>query len=351
MRSVILPPVKGINSQNLNNWLSQNVPGLTTPFSFELIKGGHSNLTYKVTDSADTTVVLRRPPTGSILATAHNMAREYRIIKAVGHTPVPVPRTLALCEDETVNDAPFYVMEYVEGSVLHNADYVPAALVDHRSRHVLGLRLIEVLAELHNTKPVHIGLGDLSRTDGYVERQLKRWKRQWDSSKQREIPHMEEAYAGLVARLPEQKSVSVVHGDYRLGNMLITPDGDIAAVLDWELCTLGDPLADLGYLLNTWAGEGESAPEGIGMAPTSVGGFPARSEMVSAYEAATGADASGIAYYRSFQYWRLAAIIEGVYARYLQGAMADPSADVEEFGRRVVQLAQDAVDMLEELDQ
>lgn len=343
--------MKGINSENLNSWLPAHVDGLRAPFSYELIKGGHSNLTYKVTDATGRSVVLRRPPTGSILATAHNMAREHRIITAVGLTSVPVPATLAVCEDEAVNDAPFYIMEYVDGPVLHDAGVVPGVLPNPPTRHTLGLRLVEVLAELHNTDPTDIGLGDLSRTEGYVERQLKRWKRQWDASKQREIPNMENAYEGLVARMPQQKSVSVVHGDYRLGNMIITSGGDIAAVLDWELCTLGDPLADLGYLLNTWAGEGESAPEGIGLAPTSVGGFPARSEMVAAYESATGADASGIAYYRSFQYWRLAAIIEGVYARYLQGAMADASADVEEFGRRVIQLADDAVQMLKELDQ
>jgi aminoglycoside phosphotransferase (APT) family kinase protein len=343
--------VIGINSPNLDVWIPANVPGLSAPFNYELIKGGHSNLTYKVTDAEGSAVVLRRPPTGSILATAHNMEREHRIISAVGRTPVPVPRTLSVCTDLDVNDAPFYLMEYVVGDVLHDASFVAPALPHRDSRHTLGMHVVEVLAQLHATNPSNIGLGDLSRPGGYVERQLKRWKRQWDSSKQREIPDMETAYAGLVARLPDQQSVNIVHGDYRLGNMLVSPAGRIAAVLDWELCTLGDPLADLGYLLNTWAGEGEDAPEGIGMAPTSVGGFPSREEMVDAYEAATGIDVIGIEYYRSFQYWRLAAIIEGVYARYLQGAMADTDADIGEFGRRVVQLAEDAVRMLEALEQ
>ncbi len=341
----------GINSQNLSTWIPSHVPGFAAPFSYELIKGGHSNLTYKVTDATGAAVVLRRPPTGSILATAHNMEREHRIISAVGQTNVPVPRTLAVCTDPEVNDAPFYLMEFVVGDVLHDASFVEPVLPGRDTRHALGMHLVEVLADLHGTNPDDIGLGNLSRPGGYVARQLKRWKQQWDSSKQREIPNMEAAYEGLVARLPQQQSVTVVHGDYRLGNMLVTPAGRIAAVLDWELCALGDPLADLGYLLNTWAAEGEDTPEGIGMAPTSVGGFPSREAMVAAYEAATGIDVIGIEYYRSFQYWRLAAIIEGVYARYLQGAMADTDADIDEFGRRVVQLAEDAVRMLEALEQ
>ncbi len=341
----------GINSPNLDVWIPEHAPDLSAPFSYELIKGGHSNLTYRVTDATGTVVVLRRPPTGSILATAHNMEREHRIISAVGQTNVPVPRTLAVCTDPEVNDAPFYLMEYVVGDVLHDASFVESVLPNRDTRHALGMHLVEVLAALHGTNPDDIGLGDLSRPGGYVARQLKRWKQQWDASKQREIPNMEAAYEGLVARLPEQQSVTVVHGDYRLGNMLVTPAGRIAAVLDWELCALGDPLADLGYLLNTWAAEGEDAPEGTGMAPTSVGGFPSREAMVAAYEAATGIDVIGIEYYRSFQYWRLAAIIEGVHARYLQGAMADTDADIHEFGRRVVQLAEDAVRMLEALEQ
>ena len=287
--------IKGIHQENLDAWFAGHVPGATPPLEFELITGGHSNLTFRATDSTGERFVLRRPPTGAVIATAHDMAREHRIISALADTAVPVPPALALCEDADVNDAPFYVMGYVDGLVLESHE-MTAEHLDEGSRGKLGAVVVEVLAALHQIDPDAVGLGDLGRKEAYIPRQLKRWRTQWEKTKTRELPAMETVYEGLQSRMPEQVGAGIVHGDYRLGNMLVTEAGQIAAVLDWELCTLGDPLADLGYVLNNWAEPGETGPtaRGAAISPTAAGGFPSRVEFIERYEALTGRDASGV---------------------------------------------------------
>ncbi len=329
----------GIDLAPVTEWLVRNVEGLVRPISFEQITGGHSNLTYKGVDGTGRPFVLRRPPLGQVLATAHDMGREHRVISAVGQTAVPVPQTLGLCQDIAVNGAPFYVMTFVDGTVLHDDTAVVATFPEHSSRHQLGLHSAEVLADLHTADIDQIGLGDLGRRENYVERQLSRWKKQWDAHHQREIPDMDAAFEILIRTVPTQRHTSVVHGDFRLGNMLATPSGRIAAVLDWELCTLGDPLADLGYLLNTWSAEGEEGAEGVGASPTQAGGFPDRSELVEEYTRRTGFPTDHVGWYRAFQYWRLGAIVEGVYARYVLGAMPSIPDDLDDLGQRVYFLA------------
>jgi aminoglycoside phosphotransferase (APT) family kinase protein len=333
--------VQGIDHDRVSAWLAVHVEGATPPFRFELITGGRSNLTFLVGDDADRRYVLRRPPTGHVLATAHDMAREHRIISAVGRTPVPVPRTLGLCEDDSVNGAPFYVMEHVEGVVLDSperADALPLELRRPASEH-----LVDVLADLHAADVDEIGLGDLARRDGYVERQLKRWTTQWAGSKTRELPAIDEVATRLAARVPVQQGVAIAHGDYRFGNCLTDVGlGRIAAVLDWELCTLGDPLADLGYLGVYWVG---ADGQGRHNDPTSAPGFPSYAEVVERYASRTGRDVSGIDYYVAFSCWRLAVISEGVYARYLHGAMggqADPAV-LDQFRQGTEDLADTAL--------
>jgi aminoglycoside phosphotransferase (APT) family kinase protein len=247
------------------------------------------------------------------------MAREHRIITAVGHTDVPVPRTLGLCVDESVNGAPFYVMEFVEGTVLDSPEKVDGMGV--RARRAASEHLVDVLADLHAADVDAIGLGDLARREGYVERQLKRWSTQWANSKTRELPAIDEVAAHLATHVPAQHGVAIAHGDFRFGNVLTdTETGRITAVLDWELCTLGDPLADVGYLGVYWAdADGESRAND----PTSAPGFLTYGEVVDRYAARTGRDVSQIDYYVAFSSWRLAVISEGVYARYLHGAMGD----------------------------
>jgi len=342
--------IVGIRSGPVGEWLTGNIPGARGPFSYELLAGGHSNLTYKVTGADGTPYVLRRPPTGAVLATAHDMAREHRIISAVGRTAVPVAPALGLCADPEVNDAPFYVMGYVAGVVLDGAEKVDAHFPHGEQRRQIGDSVIEVMAALHTADPDACGLGDLGRRDAYLERQIKRWRTQWENSKTRELPTMERVADALEAHMPAQVGSGIVHGDYRLGNMMIGADARIAAVLDWELCTLGDVMADLGFIMNNWAAPGEPqiTTRGLVMPPTEAGGFCSREEFLARYQERTGRDVSGVDYYRAFQYWRLAAIIEGVLARYLKGVMGVAQADTETevFRTQVAGLADAALDLI-----
>jgi aminoglycoside phosphotransferase (APT) family kinase protein len=338
--------VRGIDEPRVSEWLAANVDSAQAPFEFHLIAGGHSNLTYRVVDARGRSIVLRRPPLGHVLATAHDMAREHRIISAVGPTPVPVPPTLGLCTDEGVNGAPFYVMGFVEGVVLDSP--VKAEALRPDARRAAGLHLIDVLADLHAVDVDAVGLGDLARREGYVERQLKRWTTQWEKSKTRDLPAIDEVARRLQGDVPVQQGVAIAHGDFRFGNCLVDPAaGRITAVLDWELCTLGDPLADVGYLGVYWSDPG--ADTGRHNDPTSAGGFPRYDELLARYGERTGRDLGRIEYYRAFASWRLAIISEGVYARYLHGVMADEHVDISTFKTGVEQLADAALAALERL--
>jgi aminoglycoside phosphotransferase (APT) family kinase protein len=311
-------PVQGIDIEPVSAWLASNIVGAVAPFTFDLIAGGRSNLTFRVTGADGTRFVLRRPPLGHVLATAHDMAREFRIIAAVGTTAVPVPPALGLCTDTDVNGAPFYVMGFVDGVVLDSPDR--AAVMSDELRVHASHHLIDVLADLHAVDVDAVGLGDLAKREGYVERQVKRWSTQWENSKTRELPAIDEVARRLRERIPVQQGVSIAHGDYRFGNCLTdVANGRIAAVLDWELCTLGDPLADVGYVGVYWY-DGEAANLRAND-PTPAGGFPAYSDLLQRYATRTGRDLSDIDYYIAFGCWRLAVISEGVYARYLHGAM------------------------------
>ncbi len=347
--------VDGIDREPVTAWLEANVEGAVAPFEFQMIVGGHSNLTYLVTAGDGTEFVLRRPPLTAVLATAHDMAREHRVISAVGKTTVPVPRALGLCTDESVNGAPFYVMNHVDGIVLHDEETVEANLPSFDIRRRVSKSAITALADLHTADIEAIGLADLGRTEGYVERQLKRWQGQWEKTKTRELSAMDRSYEILTATRPEQRYTGVVHGDYRLGNMLTDPkSGDVLAVLDWELCTLGDPLADLGYLLNNWLEPGEPNYRGATDFPTQAGGFLTRDELTDLYCQRTGFDRDHLArhadYYRAFQLWRLGAIVEGVYSRYLKGALGEVTDEINEYADQVAALATASLELLEQTD-
>lgn len=338
--------VQGVDVDRVSRWLTANIDRATGPFTFALITGGRSNLTFLVTGADGQRMVLRRPPLGHVLATAHDMAREHRILAAVGRTSVPVPAVLGLCEAASVNGAPFYVMDMVDGVVLDEP--AKAALLPLELRRQASEHLVDVLADLHAADVDEIGLGDLARRDGYVERQVKRWTTQWQNSKTRDVAAVDAVAALLAERIPEQRGVSVAHGDYRFGNCIVDVEaGRVAAVLDWELCTLGDPLADLGYLGVYWAdADGRARPND----PTSEPGFPTFAEVVDRYATRTGRDVAGIDFYVAFSCWRLAVISEGVYARHLQGAMGghhDP-ATIEQFNAATVELAERALAALHE---
>ena len=337
--------IEGINAASVTAWLIEQVPHVAPPIEFTLLAGGHSNLTYSCQDASGRVVVLRRPPLGHVLESAHDMGREHKIISALGKSPVPVPKTWGLCRETEVNDAPFFVMDYVAGDVLHNSGI--GAELPTPDRRDLGLHVVDILCNLHNLDIEAVGLGDLGRKEAYLARQLKRWTRQWESSKTHPIPSMEESCRILIQRMPQQVGAAIVHGDFRLGNMIVR-GRRVQAVLDWELCTLGDPLADVGYLLNNWLSPGELTAPGPGdQAPTAAGGYPSRDEICAIYGSQTGRDLSNINYYRAFSQWRLAAIGQGVYKRYLHGAMgAHQDVDLEQQKRGVSQRAEAALELL-----
>jgi aminoglycoside phosphotransferase (APT) family kinase protein len=331
---------EGIDAGGVTAWLEERAPCVAPPLQFSLIAGGRSNFTYTVTDSAGQRFVLRRPPLGPLLPSAHDMGREHRIMTSLAGSPVPVPPVIGLCTDETVTGAPFYVMRFVDGVILRDkavADTLPEA-----TRSAAADSLVDVLSDLHALDPGAVGLGDLGRHDGYVERLLRRWRGQWEKSKTRELPVVEAVAERLAADIPAAQGTSIVHGDYRLDNVIASPaDGSVQAVLDWELCTLGDPLADVGMLLVYWTEPGDDF-SALTWAPTTATGFPGRKEVAERYAAVSGRDLSEIDYYVALGYWKIAVILEGVYARYRSGAHGETDDSWRAFEHSVPQLAQAA---------
>jgi aminoglycoside phosphotransferase (APT) family kinase protein len=335
------PP--GIDEAGVTAWFQAEVPDARPPLRFERLPGGRSNLTYRVRDAAGGDFVLRRPPLHGVLQSAHDMAREHRIIAALAATEVPVPAALGLCEDPAVTGAPFYVMAYVDGAVPSDEATVVAAF-DEQARAAAADSLVDALVALHGVDPDAVGLGTLGRREGYLERQLRRWKRQLEQSRTRELPVLDEVHRRLEAAVPAQVGPArVVHGDYRLDNVILSPAGRVLAVLDWELCTLGDPLADVGLLLVYWAEPGDTALP-LGTAPTRLPGFPPRAALTAAYAARSGRAVDQLDYYMAFGYWKLAVILEGVYARYTAGAYGEGDDTWRAFAGTVVQLADRALE-------
>ena len=319
----------GYDTPVVQGWLAQHVPHLEPPLHWTRLEGGHSNLTCLIEDSAGQKVVIRRPPLGVLLPKAHDMGREWALISALGPTAVPVASALAFCEDITVTGAHFYVMGHVPGHALNSAQdtalYVPLA-----ERRALAHSYIDILAALHALDPDTVGLGDLGKKDGYILRQLSTWYRSWNASIEGakfDDPRAHSLQAFFAAHVPLQGPARIVHGDYTLRNCLTGANCRIAAVLDWEICALGDPMADLGYAMNHWAEAGDE-PSVRGSLATDIEGFPTRADMVARYAAKTGRDVSKLDYYVGFNHWKSAAILHGVYARYLQGKKSSEGLDL-----------------------
>ncbi|MGZ4758714.1 MAG: phosphotransferase family protein [Acidimicrobiales bacterium] len=332
---------EGIDIEHVTAWFTEHVPQVAPPLTFELIAGGHSNLTFGVTDTADHHWVLRRPPLGQVLATAHDMGREHRIISALAPTDVPVAPAVGLCTDDSVNGAPFYVMDFVDGMIVR--DLPAAERLTPEQRRTASESVVDVLARIHAVDLDAVGLSDLGRHEDYIPRQLKRWYGQFEKSKTRELPMLEEVYESLKRLVPDQGPATIVHGDYRLDNCMVGADGAIVAVLDWEICTLGDPMADVGLLQVYWSDPGDDTPT-TGGGATTLEGFMRRPQLLERYAEVSGRDLSAIDYYVAFGYWKLACIIEGVYARYIGGAMGHrgDASDFDFFGQQVVALVESA---------
>ncbi|HZS16075.1 MAG TPA: phosphotransferase family protein [Candidatus Dormibacteraeota bacterium] len=318
--STVAPP--GLDLDAVARWLAPLVGGLHGPLRGAVIAGGRSNLTYVIADD-DRDWVLRRPPLAHVLPTAHDMNREHRVISALGPTDIPVPRTIGLCTDHSVLGVDFYVMERVHGHVIR--DRLPAEYPDTaETRRTLSRVLMQTLARLHSVDPASVGLDTFGKPAGYLARQVARWWMQWEASKTNELPSMEELKHRLEAGMPEQGPPGIVHGDYRLDNVIFAPDDPsrICAILDWEMCTQGDPLADLGLLMVYWSDRGDPAEliAGMALSPiTQQEGFLTREELIAEYASTSARDLSKLAWYTCLGYYKLAIVAEGIHARYLMG--------------------------------
>jgi aminoglycoside phosphotransferase (APT) family kinase protein len=332
-----VPPLKGIDRDRVVDWLARELPDLAAPFSFRLIAAGGSNLTYRVEDARGAVFVLRRPPVAGALATAHDMSREWRIMRALAaNAPaVPVPRPLAYCADETITGAQFYAMSFVDGLILRDAG--AAASLDAVQARVAMRSLVATQAALHALDPVAIGLGDLGRHEGYVARQLARWRRQVEASKTRDLPLLETLHERLSAQIPAQTRPSALaHGDYRFDNTVLGADHRVCAVLDWELCTIGDPVADFYWSLMYWAEPGDDITL-LPDAPTRLPQFPRRAEVVACYEEFSGVPLADADFFAAFGWWKQACIVEGVYARLVKGASGGMKTAPPEQVARIVE--------------
>jgi aminoglycoside phosphotransferase (APT) family kinase protein len=315
----------GIDAEAVAKFFAAHVEGGDVPLAFSFLSGGRSNLTYRV-DGGGRSWVLRRPPLGHVLPTAHDMAREHRVLTALRDTGLPVPRARALCSDESVNGAAFYVMDFAPGVVIE--EEMPAGYATTPGeRRRIGAALMRTLAALHAVDWRAVGLADFGRPDGYLARQVRRWSEQWERSKTGEVPLIRELIRRLEAALPHTPVATLVHGDWRLGNVALDSGdpGRIVAIFDWEMATLGDPLADVGYTLVYW-GEAGDAPGSRGpgryAAVTTAPGFHTRAELVEEYSRASGRDVTSVDFYEVLALYKLAVISEGAYARWRAGLTA-----------------------------
>ena len=339
--------VPGIDGARVSAWLSANIVGAIAPFTFRMIAGGHSNVTALVTGADQRRFVVRRPPIGHVLASAHDMSREHRIIVGLQSSPVPVAPALGFCDDVAITGAPFYVMGFVDGHVVRDLA-TSTALLTPPGRQRASESIVDTMAAIHRVDLVETGLDQLGKHEDYIARQLKRWYGQWNSQKTGELADVDQAHDELLRRIPAQGPATIVHGDYRLDNCMISDHGEVIAVLDWEICTLGDPLADLGLLMVYWTGPNDEASAWTNPSTTAPG-FLNRAQLAQRYGEVTGRDLSQLNFYVAFAYWKLACILEGVYARYLGGALGERNAaELRPFRDQVEGAARAAIHALEQ---
>ncbi|MDQ6645380.1 MAG: phosphotransferase family protein [Chloroflexota bacterium] len=317
-----LPPL--IDEENLRRYLAQSLPGEDTPLEIERISGGHSNETFYI-QRGNQQWVLRRPPRGPLLPTAHDVLREYRVLKALNTTTVPTPRALLACDDTSIIGAPFYLMERVAGIVVRHE--LPPYATDTVGRRTVSKALLDALVALHSVDWRAVGLGDFGKPEGYLERQLRRWGGQLEKSRQRPLSDLDAVTVWLSEHMPTSGPATIVHGDYRLDNVMLAHDEPrVVAIFDWEMATIGDPLADVGYLLSFWREPGDPVPEFASDAWRIMEqpGFLSRAEVTQYYAERTGRTVREMAFYQALAIWKLAILLEGSYSRHRSGMTDDP---------------------------
>jgi aminoglycoside phosphotransferase (APT) family kinase protein len=332
----------GLDLDRFGAFFDRACPGeVTGPLTGTLLAGGKSNLTYVVGDGHREWVV-RRPPLGHVLATAHDMTREFRVMSALRDTDVPVPRTYVLCEDEDVIGKKFYVMERVRGTPYRTAEQL-RPLGQDRTR-LISQRCVDTLATLHTVDPVAVGLADFGRPAGFLERQVRRWKRQLDASRSRDLDGADELHALLAGSIPAEQPPAIVHGDYRLDNLLVDEHDAVAAVIDWEMATLGDPLTDVALML-VYQGLADRAGGTVADSSTAPGSLTVE-ESIALYAARSGRDLSAMGFYLGLASFKLAVILEGIHYRYAQGQTVGEGFD--SVGDAVEPLIADGITSLKE---
>ena len=343
---------QGYDIPAVEAWIAENTDGLTPPFEWTRLEGGHSNLTYLLEDASGNKAVVRRPPLGKLLPKAHDMGREWSVISSLAPTGFPVPAAYGFCDDKDVTGAIFYVMGFVEGRPLHNKEQA-VEWVPEDKRITMAHSFVDTLADLHAFDPDEIGLGGFAKKEDYIARQVNIWYRSWQASiepARLDDPRAHDLKQFFLDHTPEQGAARVVHGDYGFHNCLFGADSKVSAVIDWEISTLGDPLADLGYTLKTWP-ENEADVEKYPDAPTSVSGLPFRAELEERYAERTGSDISKLDFYYAFNHWKSAAIVHGVYARYCAGQKSTEGIDMDLLLKRIMGSLDWAVTSIERFEQ
>tara|TARA_B100000287_G_scaffold279570_1_gene263445 strand:- start:2301 stop:3317 length:1017 start_codon:yes stop_codon:yes gene_type:complete len=316
-------------------------------FEYEQFKVGRSNITFKIFDD-DNSYVLRRPPYGNKLESAHNMSREFKIIAELSKNNLKVPKPIFLYTEKEITEDDFYIMEYIEGKTI--SDNIEAELLSNDEKQTISNSFIKTIADIHNFDVVNSKLEDLGKHQGYVERQLNRWTKQFEAQKVRNIDELDYATELLFKNIPKQQKISIVHGDYRLDNVRVN-NGSVAAVVDWELCTIGDPLADLGTIIASWSNSKEKDSPFI-YSPTLSDGFLSRRELIEIYSNNSDLDLNNIEFYVRLSYWKHAMIMEGVYVRYSRGSYGKINEkEIELFKESTVMFAKKAAnnDLLKEI--
>ncbi|MBS1699488.1 MAG: phosphotransferase family protein [Actinobacteria bacterium] len=331
----------GLREAAVSAWFADSVAGVTGSVSFQRIAGGRSNLTYRATDEAGSAWVLRRAPLGMGGSRSHDVLREADVLTRLAGTAVTVPAVAGRTDDVRITGAPFYVMEFVDGIILRDPAAVEAAVPEDR-RGDFARSLMSTLAQLHSVDPRDVGWGALAERDDYYARQLKRWSTNWAADRVRVLDDIGRAHDRLTERMPAQGAPGIVHGDYRIDNCVYGPDGAIRAVLDWELTTVGDPLADLGQLLTYWTEPGDDV-RALENPPTLAAGFPSRDELVEMYVAASpSADVSALRFAVAYNWWKVACIVENVYTRMARGAMGASDRTPASFAAQAERIAAQA---------